>query len=851
MSPVVALLLPLLLPPSVRATPSPTIALRARAVAVGQGIQGDPRPWRGRVHLLASQAPTQALPGALRVVAALGEAGRLVSVERDTLEGWRSGGLPAGMGWLGALEPRDRVHPDLWDALRDTTEPVQVRLRPFGDVPWEPFQHDLRALAPQARCQAAMHRCLLTVDGSLLAELANWDPVGWLEPRPPDPVPVLDGAMRALGVNEVRPPSGEPPSYPLSGQGVLAAIWDPDGPDVDHPDLAGRVLRHPSMPGSLSHATQVAGVLGGSGAATEQVFEQWAPYRWTGAAPGVEFAFFLVGGIPAEDLGNQIQQALDLGAHLGSHSYKTGSGGNYGSDAAFLDEFLSGSGGYERVIPFFWAAANDAADEGYQSLADYAAAKAVIVVGATNANDDSLADFSSLGPTADGRLKPDVMAPGCYDTLRLEVEIDNIRAWGEGAELAWEFETDGDAEGWSPVHDLDPFTVEGGLLHTRVLGRDPYMHSPDLEVETDGISTVEATFHASEATAGQLFWQTSEGDWHEDRHLAFFQQGEGQLATVTLDVAAHEAWTGTLTGLRLDPAVLGVTVPDEGGTYTASCGTSLAAPAVAGVAALMLEAWFAANPDEPWGPAPAVFKAALVATAHDLEGEVDGTNPDLGAPTPYGPGPDYATGYGLVDAPGAVAVFQDHNPQAPRFAWRALQAETDTVELELEVQAGTLQVALAWDDPPGEPMASDALQNDLELRLTDPDGQQHLPWVLDPEHPEDPATTGENHRDNLEVVTVEGATPGIWSIQVSAQRLVSGPQDFALVAALDAQPLPLLPPVEDSGLDTGAAKGGGGCGCGAPGGGGGGLLLPLLWALVGLGRRPRRPWETERRPPPR
>ena len=48
----------------------------------------------------------------------------------------------------------------------------------------------------------------------------------------------------------------------------------------------------------------------------------------------------------------------------------------------------------------------------------------------------------------------------------------------------------------------------------------------------------------------------------------------------------------------------------------------------------------------------------LTATATDLEGIVAGSNPDIGGPTPLHPGPDYASGWGQVHAPGAVAAFR-------------------------------------------------------------------------------------------------------------------------------------------------------------------------------------------------
>jgi subtilisin family serine protease len=49
----------------------------------------------------------------------------------------------------------------------------------------------------------------------------------------------------------------------------------------------------------------------------------------------------------------------------------------------------------------------------YTSLSDLGSAKNILSVGATQKNaTDQMGDFSSWGPTRDGRLKPDIVAPG-------------------------------------------------------------------------------------------------------------------------------------------------------------------------------------------------------------------------------------------------------------------------------------------------------------------------------------------------------------------------------------------------------------------------------------------------------
>jgi len=101
----------------------------------------------------------------------------------------------------------------------------------------------------------------------------------------------------------------------------------------------------------------------------------------------------------------------------------------------------------------------------------------------------------------------------------------------------------------------------------------------------------------------------------------------------------------------------------------------------------------------------------------------------------------------------------------------------------LEVPAGRtrLRVVLAWDDPPGEPLALSSLVNDLDLRLIDPVGSVVLPFVLDPLFPEDPAGRGRNPRDSSELVEVANPLPGRWLVEVTGE-VASGVQTLALVA---------------------------------------------------------------------
>ena len=101
------------------------------------------------------------------------------------------------------------------------------------------------------------------------------------------------------------------------------------------------------------------------------------------------------------------QCAMDRDSWIHTNSWGS-VGGEYITEAAQTDEFLWNN--QEFIV--LYAAGN--AGSSLYSISPYAVSKNVIAVGATDngANMDDLASFSSRGPADDGRLKPDVTAPG-------------------------------------------------------------------------------------------------------------------------------------------------------------------------------------------------------------------------------------------------------------------------------------------------------------------------------------------------------------------------------------------------------------------------------------------------------
>jgi hypothetical protein len=167
---------------------------------------------------------------------------------------------------------------------------------------------------------------------------------------------------------------------------------------------------------------------------------------------------------------------------------------------------------------------------------------------------------------------------------------------------------------------------------------------------------------------------------------------------------------------------------------------------------------------------PSTVKAHFIHTARDLN---DST-------TWYNPGPDYASGYGVLDIKAAVDQLRSGN-------WSegvVDQGQDTTIYLDVPVP-GPVKITVAWDDAPAAPGTTGAaLVNDLDLIVTDPMGIRHYPWTLDPANPSADAIRGrEDHLNNVEVVSFDaGYMPaGRWTVRVRGTSVPGGPQVYSLV----------------------------------------------------------------------
>ncbi|TAE89621.1 MAG: PKD domain-containing protein, partial [Bacteroidetes bacterium] len=151
-------------------------------------------------------------------------------------------------------------------------------------------------------------------------------------------------------------------------------------------------------------------------------------------------------------------------------------------------------------------------------------------------------------------------------------------------------------------------------------------------------------------------------------------------------------------------------------------------------------------------------------------------------------GPDYRFGWGLMNTASAVRFINDSN-------YNRLQERTlnngQSQSLQFSADAGKpLRITICWTDVSGDPVSANFLDNstrmlvnDLDIRLVrNSDNTLFNPYILDPANPNAAATTGDNIRDNVEMIHLAAPQAGNYTLTISHKGLLSGSnQKFSLL----------------------------------------------------------------------
>jgi serine protease AprX len=373
-------------------------------------------------------------------------------------------GLPF-VSWTGPYDKGFKLHPALIGLERKGTvrSLFEVSVRPHATLDATPKVVDvilhrnlkasdvLEKIAEAAQVspdliQVGRNKLRMTVKARHLDGLANVDGVRTVEEVKPRKL-LNDVARKILGAPAVGAAS---PAF--FGQGQVVAVADTGfdrGSTTDtHPAFTGRVKKlYPlGRPNDASdtdgHGTHVCGSVLGNGTSTI------LNLSIQGTAPEATLVMQSVldsggglGGLPA-DLNDLFTTPYNDGIRIHSNSWGSTIGdGSYEAQASEVDNFVWN----HRDMLICFAAGNAGADASSRGVIDNGSltppgtAKNCLTVGATENmrpdfnltygggfgfpadpiasdlvanNPEGMAAFSSRGPTQDGRVKPDVVAPG-------------------------------------------------------------------------------------------------------------------------------------------------------------------------------------------------------------------------------------------------------------------------------------------------------------------------------------------------------------------------------------------------------------------------------------------------------
>lgn len=369
--------------------------------------------------------------------------------------------------WVDRLKPEWRVHPDVLSGLSRFESTSLTIVAQTGES-IEAILGGVRKDFPSVTLArpAGSDRVIVKVNPSdvkrLVEYVAQHEALGWverwIEPRLQnnESIWVVQNGTRVAGdIGTAEYPNSAPVwAHDILGTGQVVAVADSGLTDNDcffspapaHQNIAApgaltidntrrKVIAYNWFPGGADgdsgdpaigyHGSHVAGSVAGDNSATLSTSTSAGHNAGDGMAPNAKVLFQDIGGvnnlagIPL-DLRDMFTQARNGTARIHTNSWGAGVEGQYTANSQEVDDFNYRLG--EDMLILF-AASNDGAGVNNDKLVggendtigSPATAKNTVTVGAVNngsAGANTLIYFSSRGKTDDGRMKPDLVAPG-------------------------------------------------------------------------------------------------------------------------------------------------------------------------------------------------------------------------------------------------------------------------------------------------------------------------------------------------------------------------------------------------------------------------------------------------------
>ena len=207
--------------------------------------------------------------------------------------------------------------------------------------------------------------------------------------------------------------------------------------------------------------------------------------------------------------------------------------------------------------------------------------------------------------------------------------------------------------------------------------------------------------------------------------------------------------------------------------YGSLSGTSMSGPMVSGSVGLLLHHQQNLHPGDVL--LSSTVKGLIIHSAENISGA---------------PGPDYRFGWGLMDTREAALIMSENKTADEIHIYELTLNNGNTTTISVKAIGGEpLRATLVWNDVPGNPPPASLnpttamLVNDLDLRIQDANSINTFPYRLNPANPSAAATTGDNFRDNVEMVHIASPVAGeVYSVRISHKGTLSGGnQQFSLI----------------------------------------------------------------------
>ena len=186
----------------------------------------------------------------------------------------------------------------------------------------------------------------------------------------------------------------------------------------------------------------------------------------------------------------------------------------------------------------------------------------------------------------------------------------------------WDFNTDGNLQGWTCGGYITEAAAAGGVLRGRAAGKDPILVGPVFQIPARAAQRIEIRMKTTAGNQAQLFWtETLEGPYggfSEKKTNLFYPNPDGQFHVYRI----YPFWqaVGQIIRLRLDPPTDGLFEIDEIRIVESPTGQPTSA-----------RAWRFRSDPQGWRP----LQELSAPTVRDgcLEATTQGTASILGSPT--------------------------------------------------------------------------------------------------------------------------------------------------------------------------------------------------------------------------